>query len=265
LDRKKIREFAALCRTSAKTLRFYDRAGIMKADYVDPENGYRYYHQSQVDQYNRIVALKNVGFTLEEIRQGFLDAGDEDILRRLNEKETALLAALENCRELKMIYEERGKRKERNAVMIHAEPGKDKLILDDGTRWVTLPCRAEDMEVCCELFREIFGNQAASLRLADIDLPVDMERPMLLLREMQAETEEEFLAETHRLFAGNEELRDVRTAVLVFDVCPEAELEVVEKVSHAFSLRIDPTATLLWGANISAQPGKYRVRVLGIF
>ena len=69
----KIREFAKLCNTSEKTLRFYDNIGVLKAEYIHPDNGYRYYSCAQIEQYNRIVELKEVGFTLEEIRSHFLN------------------------------------------------------------------------------------------------------------------------------------------------------------------------------------------------
>ena len=36
---KKIREFAVLCGTTPKTLRFYDKIGLLEASYIDPENG----------------------------------------------------------------------------------------------------------------------------------------------------------------------------------------------------------------------------------
>jgi len=69
---KKIKDFARLCQTTEKTLRFYDRIGVLKAGYTDPKNGYRYYGADQAEQYLRIHDLKTVGFSLslEAIPQG---------------------------------------------------------------------------------------------------------------------------------------------------------------------------------------------------
>ena len=108
----KISEFAKLCNTSEKTLRFYDKVGVLKAEYIHPDNGYRYYSRAQIEQYNRIVELKEVGFTLEEIRSRFLDADNETILRHLREKEQTLLESYNNCRKMIEIYEEREKMKD---------------------------------------------------------------------------------------------------------------------------------------------------------
>ena len=42
--------------------------------HIDPENGYRYYLASQLSQLHRILALKDFGFSLEEIAKA-LKAG----------------------------------------------------------------------------------------------------------------------------------------------------------------------------------------------
>jgi effector-binding domain-containing protein len=53
--------------SSVKTLRYYDEIGLFKPDYVDKESGYRYYSAEQLPRLNRIIALKNLGFSLEQI------------------------------------------------------------------------------------------------------------------------------------------------------------------------------------------------------
>ncbi len=70
----RIGDFSKLCRVSVKTLRFYDELGLLKPSEVDPFSGYRYYEVDQLLRLNRILALKDLGFSLEEIRQ--LLAGD---------------------------------------------------------------------------------------------------------------------------------------------------------------------------------------------
>ena len=54
---------------SRQTLIFYDKIGLFRPAYVDPENGYRYYTMSQMADVQQILALKEAGFTLEDIRQ----------------------------------------------------------------------------------------------------------------------------------------------------------------------------------------------------
>lgn len=43
-----IKEMGQKRGVSSKTLRYYDSIGIFKADYVDPDTGYRYYDPQQV-------------------------------------------------------------------------------------------------------------------------------------------------------------------------------------------------------------------------
>ncbi|WP_025690758.1 MerR family transcriptional regulator [Paenibacillus zanthoxyli] len=64
----KISAFSKLTRVSVKTLRFYDNLGLLKPAVVDENNGYRYYTEEQLLTVKRIVALKEQGFTLEQIK-----------------------------------------------------------------------------------------------------------------------------------------------------------------------------------------------------
>ncbi len=63
----KIGDFSALAQVSIKTLRYYDEAGLLAPEWVDPESGYRYYAARQIARLHRILALKDFGFSLEEI------------------------------------------------------------------------------------------------------------------------------------------------------------------------------------------------------
>jgi len=63
----KIGEFSKLVRIPTATLRFYDQVGLLKPLQVDRFTGYRYYSVSQLPRLNRILALKGLGFSLEQI------------------------------------------------------------------------------------------------------------------------------------------------------------------------------------------------------
>lgn len=65
----KIGEFASLSSISIHMLRHYDRIGILIPQYVDENNGYRYYDIEQLVQANQIVSLKTMGFGLDEIKK----------------------------------------------------------------------------------------------------------------------------------------------------------------------------------------------------
>lgn len=64
----KIGEFARIAHINAKLLRHYDQIDLFKPAHVDPENGYRYYHIEQLADINRIVALRELDFSLEQIK-----------------------------------------------------------------------------------------------------------------------------------------------------------------------------------------------------
>ena len=63
----RIGEFSRIARVTIDTLRHYDALGLLKPEKVDPFTGYRYYSAKQLQSLNRILALKEVGFSLEEI------------------------------------------------------------------------------------------------------------------------------------------------------------------------------------------------------
>ena len=63
----KIGEFAWLGQVTVETLRHYDRLGLLKPEQLDPFTGYRYYALEQLPRLNRILALKDLGLSLEEI------------------------------------------------------------------------------------------------------------------------------------------------------------------------------------------------------
>ena len=65
----KIGMFANMNRVTIKTLRYYDEQNLLVPVYVDEENGYRYYEAGQMAQLHRIIALKNMGFSIDDIRK----------------------------------------------------------------------------------------------------------------------------------------------------------------------------------------------------
>jgi DNA-binding transcriptional MerR regulator/predicted transcriptional regulator YdeE len=63
----KIGEFSKLVQVPVPTLRYYDQVGLLKPVEVDRFTGYRYYSASQLPRLHRILALKGLGFSLEQI------------------------------------------------------------------------------------------------------------------------------------------------------------------------------------------------------
>ncbi|MBN1411701.1 MAG: MerR family transcriptional regulator [Spirochaetales bacterium] len=64
----KIGDFSRLSFVTVKTLRYYDEIGLLKPVRVDRFTGYRYYSADQLPRLNYIIALKNLGLSLDEIK-----------------------------------------------------------------------------------------------------------------------------------------------------------------------------------------------------
>jgi DNA-binding transcriptional MerR regulator len=64
----KIGDFARLSQVSVVTRRYYDEMDLLKPVRVDVFTGYRFYSADQLPLLNRILALKDLGFSLEQIK-----------------------------------------------------------------------------------------------------------------------------------------------------------------------------------------------------
>ena len=63
----RIGEFSKLAQVPVPTLRYYDQVGLLKPVTVDRSTGYRYYSVNQLPRLHRILTLKGLGFSLEQI------------------------------------------------------------------------------------------------------------------------------------------------------------------------------------------------------
>lgn len=63
----RIGDFSKLGQVGIHTLRHYDDVGLLKPEHIDPFTDYRYYTIEQLPRLNRILALKDLGFSLEQI------------------------------------------------------------------------------------------------------------------------------------------------------------------------------------------------------
>ena len=63
----KIGEFSRLSQVTVKTLHHYDEIGLLKPVEIDPFTNYRYYSVDQLPRVHRIIALKDLGLSLEQI------------------------------------------------------------------------------------------------------------------------------------------------------------------------------------------------------
>ncbi|MGZ9929110.1 MerR family transcriptional regulator [Streptomyces sp. NC-S4] len=93
-----IGDFAKHGRVSVRMLRHYDALGLLRPARVDPFTGYRSYEAGQLARLNRIIALKELGFSLEQVGTILGERLGAEELRgmlrlRQAELETAMAAA----------------------------------------------------------------------------------------------------------------------------------------------------------------------------
>ena len=79
----RIGDFSRIARVSARLLRFYDEIGLLAPARADPQTGYRYYTVAQLGELNRIIVLKELGFSLEQVRDILRTKVNEEQLRHM--------------------------------------------------------------------------------------------------------------------------------------------------------------------------------------
>jgi DNA-binding transcriptional MerR regulator len=81
-------EFAKLSRTTKRTVLFYDLKKILQPVFIDPQNNYRYYHSQQIIDFQTILLLRQLGFSLSEIKNSLKKT---DSLEKLFQNKKQLL------------------------------------------------------------------------------------------------------------------------------------------------------------------------------
>ncbi|SOB83048.1 MerR family transcriptional regulator [Streptomyces sp. 1331.2] len=87
-----IGDFASHGRVSVRMLRHYDAIGLLRPARVDPVSGYRSYEAGQLARLNRVIALKELGFTLQQVRAVLDEEVDAAALRGMLRLRRAQLA-----------------------------------------------------------------------------------------------------------------------------------------------------------------------------
>lgn len=78
-----IGELAKLCGTSPRQLRYYDQIGLIKPKFRNPDTGYRYYTEDQIEQLFFINELRHIGISNESIPRIFINRDVEQLVQEL--------------------------------------------------------------------------------------------------------------------------------------------------------------------------------------
>ena len=97
----RIGELASICNISQKTLRFYEKKGLIKPAMINEETGYRYYDDDNIKTIEIIIHLKKLGMSIKQIKEYFDSNGSSlntFIFNKFNEMQKSIrtLSLLEN-------------------------------------------------------------------------------------------------------------------------------------------------------------------------
>lgn len=110
----KIGDFSQLGQVSTRMLRHYDKLGLLTPSHTDEWTGYRYYTIDQLPRLHRIIALKELGLSLEQITnllaggdnlpaaelRGMLRMRQADLAQELQEKQMQLVQVEARLRQI---------------------------------------------------------------------------------------------------------------------------------------------------------------------
>lgn len=155
----KIGDFSQLGRVSVRTLRHYDELGLLKPAQTDRFTDYRYYAIEQLPTLNRILALKELGLSLDQIAGLLRDDVPVTMLRSmLTTKQTEIEQEIEEGRarlsrvEMRLQQiEQEGKLSPYEVTLKSAEP---QTIVSARRVVPTIPDMATYR---CALYDEIYG------------------------------------------------------------------------------------------------------------
>lgn len=242
----KIGKFSKLCNTTIKTLRFYDSAGILKPDYIDSSTGYRYYYKNKVITYQKIMSLKGIGFTLEEIRCRFMNTANEEIIALLNKKESELLAAYQNCCKLKHQYEGVISMCKENCnikVRINYDLENQKIVLNDGNQIIDLFIKDKDASSCIQMLHELLnGDLIVNIDFVDLCYIINKNQKGLF-NALHIKDAKIVNYSILNLF-------NMRNSIVLIKLSENKSLEEINPILNSILAKFPKNAIFIWGAAI---------------
>ena len=126
----RIGEFSKLSRVPVSALRYYSDLGLLLPAAVDQDTGYRYYTATQLPRLNRILALKDLGLSLDEIAsilKDELSAGELRGMLRMKRAEIGRAVAEQQAQLIRVenrlrIIEREGTMPDQEVVLKTLEP-----------------------------------------------------------------------------------------------------------------------------------------------
>lgn len=120
----KIGELSKLSGVSIQTIRFYEEKGLICPAMVDRWTNYRYYDENSLGRLSEIARLKDLGFSLNEIK----DINEKSIQEKIVQSKETIKKLKENIHKLSSIHAENGGVKMKSFINDEAVIGKWKKV-----------------------------------------------------------------------------------------------------------------------------------------
>ncbi len=137
-----IGKVSTLCNVPIKTLRYYDKIGLLVPDYRKDDSNYRYYTQEQILTLFIIRKLKLLGIPLKEISQIVCDRDATTMGRCIKERLKEISQAIEVLND---------QYAEGQLLLDRLEKGHN-ILETEQSHWATEGIRVEEIPVCTVIF-----------------------------------------------------------------------------------------------------------------
>lgn len=97
----RIGDFSKASKTTIKTLRYYEKEGLLIPTFVDPYTGYRYYETSQLYDLSKIISLRKLGLSISDIKE--IKSGEDLEIILQKRRKNILLEIEKSNNELNLI------------------------------------------------------------------------------------------------------------------------------------------------------------------
>lgn len=112
----RIGEFSELSKTTIKTLRYYEKEGLLIPSHVDQDTGYRFYETKQLPELAKIISLRQMGLSINNIKS-ILNGGSLEQILKLRKQELETEISLYNSQLLQINNLLEGKNMEHEVVV----------------------------------------------------------------------------------------------------------------------------------------------------
>lgn len=247
----RIGEFSQLGQVTVRTLRHYDELGLLKPSYVDTATDYRYYQADQLPRLNRILALKDLGLSLDQVAsllgndlpaeqlRSFLETKRQELVRQLTEGHARLARVEARLRQI----EQEGRLPAYEVVL---KPQASLRIASLRGVISTLEAMATER---CELYRQLYEKlEASALK------PL---APELALYHDLEFVEEQIAMEAAIAVSGT--TQSLPDALRIYELPAQPQVASVIHRGRFMDAALAVQALFLWaGSNGFAPAGPYR-------